>query len=319
LLNSLKIKFHYLFKNFIAIKNSNMLKKIQAKRAAVKVKTAPKIEAKAAPKKELKAEALEPCACAPVDTIPFCISISIPPGFDPVPSIGAPTVCVLSQTDLITCQNLKCSSTVPVTFPNPCGGADLTCDGTVELNKLHYGGSLGLLLNLNVRSDNLSDPASCGTQIGRVSRYVTIPIDADICVSCTEFNCENIASKITSVFIDNVSQLLEAQCEIMYQVFGHVVLDASACSQVFGLDGVVVCQDSGSTTGFKVQLLDSSMLAVQEQTLTAGGSFSFNYFEPGNHYIRVLSPLGTIVDTTGPYTSQPSQDIGSVPIDCTIP
>jgi hypothetical protein len=213
---------------------------------------------------------------------------------------------------------LKCEQTVPVTVQNPCGGSDIICDGTVELNKLHYVGSISLLFNVKVVSENSMDPISCGSNVGvSVSRYVTLPVDNDLCASCTPYNCSAIIDKIQDIVIDDFS--VRTDCEPTIDLIGHVTFKDTPCLP-FNIYGSVACDELGQPpTGFQVLLLDNAMLPVEGRFLTDTGKFSFFYSDTNVHYIQIQSPTSVVITTLGPYNSLSFQNIGTTSIDCTTP
>jgi hypothetical protein len=123
-----------------------------------------------------------------------------------------------------------------------------------------------------------------------------------------------------SVFIDSVARVSLDSCETTFDVRGHLILSSSACGQTYNINGTVDCNVGGQfPTGFKVNLLTSSFLIEQQQILTASGAFSFNYNDPGIHYIQIVSPSGTVLLNQGPFASLASQTIGPFTINCSTP
>lgn len=287
------------------------------------------------PKREIKKEsklnaaALEPCMCTPTSSIEFCATIGVPSGFHTIPTApipgSPPTVCVYTETSNIQCQNLKCEQTIPVTVTNPCGGADIICDGKVELNKLHYCGFITLLINVEVASNNDTDPTSCPAVVaGQISKFITIPVDADICIRCEEFDCSLIGQKLLSV--TGVGILVTpAICgdEDLVKVTGVITFDTSVCEPIaiFNINGSVSCETIGELPiGFIVQLIDSDTTTVLDTfVLTSTGLWSFAYNAPASVYIRYSTPLLTLLVQAGPYISAATNDIGNVSTDCAAP
>lgn len=211
---------------------------------------------------KVKAKALDPCVCTPVTSIDFCLTVTVPSGFEAPEDIeGNVFICVSTNTNDLHCQNLKCAQTVDIMVDNPCApDTPIACQGIVELNKLHYCGSINILANLTVIQQPLvfqTDPDTCVSGLA-VSRYISLPIDQDICVRCEPFDCSTLISPLTE--ITNLTAInLNNPCEPTFVISGTLNFDTAPCAPplaltLFTADGLtngslyIVDETDGSTT-----------------------------------------------------------------------
>lgn len=214
-----------------------LVKKIEAKAPLVKESKQETKKLVAKREQKVKSKALDPCVCTPETLVDFCVTVTVPRGFEAVePDPGEFIACVSTNTNDLHCQNLKCAQTVDILVDNPCApDTPIACQGTVELNKLHYCGSINVLVNLLVQQDPAEvgqvDPDICGGQLF-VSRYISVPVDQDICVRCQPFDCSTLISPLTDITNFEVVPLINnnPDCEPSFVISGTLNFDTTPCT-----------------------------------------------------------------------------------------
>lgn len=167
----------------------------------------------------------------------FCVNILSPDCFKfQELKNGQLNVCLQTSACRLTCKVIPCTYDTTLTIPNPCGGADISCSGSVTVYKTVVCGSINILVNALVYPVDpvdlvsvppLGPPGVCASKTQfqldpsntpgnpTVPIYVcttySLPVDQTICVSCSPLSVcpEHLLSSIT---VTSLSVAIAGNC-----------------------------------------------------------------------------------------------------------